>query len=72
MPARFHGKLPNEATFDTAISRLLANQAVPFRDFSLTMDEPRFYFDTDHLNRVGLTEFFARHLEAILNQELPR
>jgi hypothetical protein len=30
------------------------------------MDEPKFYFDTDHLNRTGLTEFFSRHLEALL------
>jgi hypothetical protein len=31
------------------------------------MDEPRFFFDTDHLNRAGLMmEFFHRHLKAIL------
>ncbi len=69
VPARFHGKLPDEAAFDAAISRLLTNQAVPFHDFSLTMDEPRFYFDTDHLNRTGLTEFFGRYLKTILTRE---
>jgi hypothetical protein len=30
------------------------------------MNEPRFYFDTDHLNRTGLTEFFAQQLKPIL------
>jgi hypothetical protein len=29
------------------------------------MDEPRYYFDTDHLNRAGVTEFFNRHLKGL-------
>ena len=66
VPARFHSLLPNEAAFDEAMSRLLAGKQVPFHDFSLAMDEPRFYFDTDHLNRAGLMEFFTRHLKTIL------
>lgn len=69
VPARFHGQLPDEAAFDDAISGLLASQGAPFHDFSLAMDEPRFYFDTDHLNRAGVTEFFTLHLKAILIQE---
>lgn len=69
VPARFHRLIPNEAAFDDRISRLLAREQVPFHDFSLTMDEPRFYFDTDHLNRVGLTEFFSRHLKPILTRQ---
>lgn len=66
VPARFHGGLPNEAAFDDAVSGLLAAQQVPFHDFSMTMDEPRFYFDTDHLNRAGVTEFLARDLGEVL------
>ncbi len=66
VPAQFRTQLPNEATFDEAISRLLASRAIPFHDFSAKMDEPRFYFDSDHLNRVGLTEFLSRDLKAIL------
>jgi len=66
VPARFRSQLPGEAAFDEAISRMLASQNVSFHDFSSTMDEPRFYFDTDHLNRTGLTEFFARQLKPIL------
>lgn len=69
VPARFHGQLPNEAAFDDAISGLLVAQQAPFHDFSLAMDEPRYYFDTDHLNRAGVTEFLARDLKAILVQE---
>ena len=66
VPAQFQSQLPDEAAFDEAISRMLASQDVPFHDFSSTMNEPRFYFDTDHLNRAGLTEFFARQLKLIL------
>jgi hypothetical protein len=66
VPARYLSQLPGEAAFDEAISRLLVSQNVPFHDFSSTMNEPRFYFDTDHLNRTGLTEFFAQQLKPIL------
>jgi hypothetical protein len=64
--ALFLAQLPGEAAFDTAISSLLESEQVPFRDFSRAMDEPRYYFDTDHFNRAGVTEFFNRHLNGIL------
>ena len=66
VPSQFQNQLPNEATFDEALSRMLVSQDVPFRDFSSAMNEPRFYFDTDHLNRTGLTEFFSHQLKPIL------
>lgn len=65
-PSQFRSQVPDEVTFDAAVSRLLAPRGIPVYDFSASMDEPRFYFDTDHLNRTGLTEFFARYLKAIL------
>jgi hypothetical protein len=66
LPPAFLGKLPEEAQFDAALAKLLADQQVAFHDFAGAMGEPRHYFDTDHLNRPGLTEFFTRHLKAIL------
>ena len=66
VPSPYRGELPDEAVFDAAITRLLTGRAVPFHDFSPAMEEPRFYFDSDHLNRPGLTQFFARHLKAVL------
>ncbi|MDH3230933.1 MAG: hypothetical protein OEN55_14170 [Alphaproteobacteria bacterium] len=69
VPARFHGQLPGEAAFDAAMAELFASQGVALHDFSLAMDEPRFYFDTDHLNRAGVTAFLADHLGAILEQD---
>lgn len=68
-PSQYRNQLPDEAEFDRAMARLLAPAEVRFRDFSREMDEPRFYFDTDHLNRAGLTEFFARYLKPVLMQD---
>ena len=67
VPGRFYDQLPNEAAFDETIRHLLTEQGVAFHDFSRTMDEPRFYFDTDHLNRDGLTAFFTHYLKEILD-----
>lgn len=66
LPPQYRSRLPDEAAFDDAISRLLAARDLPFHDLSQTLGEPRFYFDTDHLNRTGVTEFFARDLKRIL------
>lgn len=67
VPPQFQSLLPDEPAFDDAVLRLLATHDVRFHDLSLTMSEPRFYFDTDHLNRAGLTEFVDRYLKAILD-----
>ena len=69
VPARFYSQLSDEAAFNDAISQLLSAENVPFHEFSEEMDEPRFYFDTDHLNRAGLTAFFSRYLTAVLVED---
>jgi hypothetical protein len=66
VPAQFRAKLPDEAAFDAALARALAARGVALRDFSQAIDEPRLYFDTDHLNRLGLTQFFERDLKPLL------
>jgi hypothetical protein len=66
VPAQFREQLPGEAAFDAALSRTLSAQQVCYADFSASLDEPRLYFDTDHLNRAGLTEFVNRSLKALL------
>jgi hypothetical protein len=66
LPADFRRRLPEEQEFDAAMGALLRARRVPFHDFSAAMDEPRFYFDTDHLNRTGLLEFFQRYLGELL------
>lgn len=65
-PGQFRAALPNEAAFDGKITTTIANRKAGFFDLSAELDEPRFYFDTDHLNRAGINELFARRLKAIL------
>ncbi len=66
VPAAFRAQLPGEAAFDEAVSELLARRGITFRDFSATMPDARFYFDTDHLNRAGAEEFLAAYLKDCL------
>ena len=66
VPAQFRSQLPREAAFDLAVTRLLATDQIPFNDFSQTINGPHFYFDTDNLNRAGMTEFFNQNLKSIL------
>ena len=66
VPPQFCRLLPDEPAFDDTVSQLLARHDARFHDLSTAMSEPRFYFDTDHLNRAGLTELFDRHLRRLL------
>jgi hypothetical protein len=66
VPPQFRAALPDEASFDAAVGELVANRAVRWHDYSAAIAEPRLYFDTDHLNRAGLTEFVARDLQTVL------
>jgi hypothetical protein len=65
-PGQFRALLPDESAFDAAMAAVIANHRVRLRDFSAELDESRFYFDTDHLNRAGATELFVRYLKAML------
>jgi hypothetical protein len=66
VPALFRNRLPDEAAMDAATKRVLADHAVPLHDYSTALDNPNCYFDTDHLNRAGVTELFQRQLKALL------
>jgi hypothetical protein len=66
VPGRFYALLPDEAAFDRTMAEFLGAQGAAFHDFSLSMDDTKFFFDTDHLNRTGVTEFFDRDLKALL------
>ena len=68
LPAAFRAQLPDEKGFDEAIAPVLARHSIVLRDFSASLDDPKFYLDTDHLNRTGLSEFYASSLRTILLQ----
>jgi hypothetical protein len=66
VPPAYRSRLPDEATFDDAVQAVVAMHGARWHDFSGAMPEPRFYFDTDHLNRAGLEAFFERWLRDVL------
>jgi hypothetical protein len=71
-PAPYRSQLPQEAAFDAALARVLAQAGVEFRDWSAALPEPRFYFDSDHLNRAGVNQLSARWLKPLLLEGRPR
>jgi len=66
IPRRIYRQLPHEAEFDAALKAVLDREGVAFSDFSESDNEDRFFFDTDHLNRTGVLNFFEHSLKAIL------
>jgi hypothetical protein len=66
VPLLFRQSQPKDSIFEAELQRLLAERGIRFADFSDALDEPKFYFDTDHLNRAGATEFVSRHLKSLL------
>lgn len=66
LPAQFRSARPDDPAFAAAIAGLVSGRGLAFDDFSTALPESRYYFDTDHLNRAGVTEFFERHLKALL------
>lgn len=68
IPARVYQQLPDEASFDARIQEILKRHRAAFHDFSrIGNDDARFY-DTDHLNRDGVLNFFEQSLVPLLRQ----
>ncbi|MGE5094235.1 MAG: hypothetical protein ACM3SO_03795 [Betaproteobacteria bacterium] len=67
LPDAFRRKLPDEDVFDEALAAMLAPRGIGLRDFSQAIGEPKFYFDSDHLNRGGLALFLERDLAPVLS-----
>jgi hypothetical protein len=68
LPPRTRALIPGEADFDGVLGALAARTGAELHDLSGAVDDPAMYFDTDHLNRAGVTQFFERHLAAILRK----
>ena len=69
VPEAFRNAMPDEATFDAALRTRLAKLDVPLNDLSAAIDDPKLYFDTDHLNRDGVDLLYEHHLKALLAAE---
>ncbi len=69
VPEAFRKALPDEAGFDKALRARLAPLGIPLHDMSAIMDDPALYFDTDHLNRVGVDRLYQDHLLELLSRQ---
>jgi hypothetical protein len=66
LPTRVYNVLPSEAQFDEALKPVVAKYGARFYDFSLVGNDEKFYFNTDHLNKTGVLNFFETSLKAVL------
>lgn len=66
LPDRFRTALPPLEGLELRLLSLLAEYNVEFYDFSQAIPESRFYFDSDHLNRVGVNRFVDEALAPVL------
>lgn len=66
VPARFYQMLPNEAQFDERLKAVVDRHGVEFHDFSMVGNDEKFFFNTDHLNKTGVLNFFDNYFKPLL------
>lgn len=66
LPARFAALLPDEPAFTDRLAAFAAARGLALVDHRALLPDSRFYFDSDHLNRAGVTEWLARGLGTVL------
>ena len=66
LPASFHGKLPDEQGFDRALGALMESRGLSVEDDSLLLQGAEYYFDSDHLGRLGVEAFIQRRLVPLM------
>ncbi len=66
VPERWYKMLPNETQFDAALCAVLERHGVEFHDFSLVANDEKYFYNTDHLNRAGVLNFFQGYLKDVL------
>ncbi len=66
LPSEFRNAQPQDREFWDAIDLLVSDRGLAFHNFVWVLPDARYYFDTDHLNRTGMTEFFEQYLKVIL------
>ncbi len=67
----FVSNCPTRRPSTRRLAHVLAAHGARLADLSAAIDDPRSYFDTDHLNRAGLQAFIDRSLTPLLVQRVP-
>jgi hypothetical protein len=68
LPERIYRMIPNEVEFGQALKALADRHGVQLYDFSLMCNDEKFFFDSDHLNRSGVVNFFENCLKDTLGR----
>lgn len=72
LPSEFRKARPPDREFSDAIALLVSDRGLAFHDLTEVLPDSSYYFDTDHLNRAGVTEFFQQYLKPILLPAVPK
>ena len=70
IPERVRRLIPGEAQFDSTLNGVLDRHGVELHDFSGSVNDGKFFQDTDHLNRAGVLEFYQVALAPLLTRNL--
>ena len=68
LPDRFRARMPDLQEIEARLVALSGRLGVLVVDHRSLIPEPRFYFDTDHLNRAGVEHWLANGLGDILRR----
>lgn len=66
LPDAFRAAVPEVPGLASGLAELVQRLDVPLVDHSALIPEPRYYFDTDHLNRSGVTRWLDLGLGGVL------
>ncbi|MBM3772425.1 MAG: hypothetical protein FJW27_14305 [Acidimicrobiia bacterium] len=68
IPERIVRWIPGEQEFDGRLKELLARLDIPLHDFTHAGNDEKLFYDTDHLNKDGVVNFFQAALAPLLAQ----
>jgi len=71
IPQRVYRMMPNQEHFDTTLKEMSERRGIEFYDFSQVNNDEKFFFNTDHLNRTGVLNFFQNYLASKLVSDPP-
>jgi hypothetical protein len=66
IPERIARQIPGEDQFDARLKQILERHHAEFHDFTHIGNDDRLFYDTDHLNREGVLNFFEHSLAPVL------
>jgi hypothetical protein len=66
IPERVARQIPAEDRFDARLQDILERHGVEFHDFTHVGNDEKLFYDTDHLNREGVLNFFEHSLAPVL------